>query len=746
MTSKAAKKAYSKSNQTPRVSRAEQRRRDAEEVDRLKKEAEKEKRTRAAKAAREKKAEKEEQEKKERRLRGEAEKSRWVRASQPSIKGFVRGGKRKRADEEGSEGSLSEDEEERDAKRLPVVAGQDEEVVQKQADSERDMVVEQFGLHSSPRVNTGLGKGKEVNAELDSEDEFGDFPALSQPALLEAMLSSSIKSSPPIMRRPQPRAGISVQVEGARNVPSQELPAHRKHHDGDILYGNSQDEADLLHAQIRSEEADAAARSDPLESRHNKNNTPPFRPVRVEKRPKMPAMRENANPPICRVSHEKQLPSKEIHQQTTQNQHTFKIPALPQPRKPISTKSEQTKSAKEYPPPSTQAFLEDNIDDFILTPSQEAREMEEDTDDEVALPRNPSAKSPHLRPKFAPRSVVDDLIDDFICTQDFILSSQDLEEISPAKMKPHVQYKPSVVSKQAMPPPTFKKPPIPKSRVKFLKNDTAIRKPSAAIASKPSVEVNNFLDDCPCTQDLVLSPSDLEELNTPSKVASPGVSKTKNNLDLEMGSLLAGTFRASPSVSDIQEPIKHNLPQPPHHESSTASFTKKPSNKTKVRPHSSPPIPIKQPIPQRGALLENNPNTSVVPQTELHQKNSPYTLKPARQQYSKLSSDPSSHPILEPNHELLTTSTKPKPKPRFFEEKENDLFQAALHESKVMAEQKTSTSVPGSKRRNRGSGGTGKVEAKTEKRVLKRVGSLVSDYGEDEFEGMCEEDLLSVLS
>ncbi|KAI9745148.1 MAG: hypothetical protein M1818_001426 [Claussenomyces sp. TS43310] len=90
MTSKAAKKAYRKSTALPRLSKAEQRRLEKEASDQQKKEYEREKAAARAKAAREKKQQKERRDREERRRQGIPEKSKWVRPSQPTIKGFVK--------------------------------------------------------------------------------------------------------------------------------------------------------------------------------------------------------------------------------------------------------------------------------------------------------------------------------------------------------------------------------------------------------------------------------------------------------------------------------------------------------------------------------------------------------------------------------------------------------------------------------------------------------------------------------
>ncbi|KAK5635978.1 hypothetical protein RRF57_011690 [Xylaria bambusicola] len=88
MTTKQVKKAYQKANKGPKLSKAEQRRQELFEQDRIRKEFEKEKNQARARAARDKKREKEERERAEKKKRGLPLVD--VRASQDTIARFVR--------------------------------------------------------------------------------------------------------------------------------------------------------------------------------------------------------------------------------------------------------------------------------------------------------------------------------------------------------------------------------------------------------------------------------------------------------------------------------------------------------------------------------------------------------------------------------------------------------------------------------------------------------------------------------
>ncbi|KAI0382778.1 hypothetical protein F5Y04DRAFT_252322 [Hypomontagnella monticulosa] len=93
MTTKQAKKAYQKANRGPKLSKAEQRRQELFEQDRIRKEFEKEKNQARARAARDKKREKEEKERAEKKRKGLPLVE--VHPSQDTIAWFVRGQKKK---------------------------------------------------------------------------------------------------------------------------------------------------------------------------------------------------------------------------------------------------------------------------------------------------------------------------------------------------------------------------------------------------------------------------------------------------------------------------------------------------------------------------------------------------------------------------------------------------------------------------------------------------------------------------
>ncbi|KAI0844844.1 hypothetical protein F5Y00DRAFT_247846 [Daldinia vernicosa] len=124
MTSKQAKKAYQKTNKGPKLSKAEQRRQELFEQDRIRREFEKEKNQARARAARDKKKEKEEKERAERKKKGLPLVD--VHPSQATIAWFVRGDKKKKPESQTSINSLVADRDENDVSDSATLSGEDE--------------------------------------------------------------------------------------------------------------------------------------------------------------------------------------------------------------------------------------------------------------------------------------------------------------------------------------------------------------------------------------------------------------------------------------------------------------------------------------------------------------------------------------------------------------------------------------------------------------------------------------------
>ncbi|CAD6449405.1 e8026841-231e-407d-8ab1-5ac0bd0a6985 [Sclerotinia trifoliorum] len=269
MTSKQAKKAYQKANRTPRITKAEQKRQDAEELAKHRKAYEKEQAAAKAKAARDKKAAKALEQKEERKRLGVPEPSRHVRASQSRISMFIgRGNKRLRATEnkaEDSEGTMCDElDEGPPAKRTAHDNSEDE--------SEEEAVSKSNVLHDFEHeeccrmeqlakniLDVKEAISKKVVVPEDSEDEFGDFPPLSDRDI-SLLDNSSMHSTP----RPRSTGvtGPSIQKSIASFDNEQELPRMKNFEREQMSPDDPFQLENMLDCQIRSEAADAAYNPD----------------------------------------------------------------------------------------------------------------------------------------------------------------------------------------------------------------------------------------------------------------------------------------------------------------------------------------------------------------------------------------------------------------------------------------------------------------------------------------------------
>ncbi|RDL37183.1 uncharacterized protein BP5553_04616 [Venustampulla echinocandica] len=543
MTSKAAKKAYLQAQNGPRISRAEQRRRDAEELERQRKEYEKERAAARAKAAREKKTAKANAERESRKKMGLPEPSKFVRASQPTISMFVKTGNKRTWQEMGS-----------------VAEDSDETVCEE----------------GTKRNDEAQPSAKQRAVDCDSEDEFGDFPSLSQSDLFEK-INSSMLSAGKNTRVPTPpnQADQLSNQHGNRNtsrmtptkaptasdktnnqtVPSsgqylektssqkcrpqyssrqcsQELPKQSwSQGDDEFLLNDLQFMADMASTQLLSEVAEATTRSDEL--------PPVLSPQQISipmvaesKLSSFPTGgRQSVNSPICQISpkvpttgclHEGRLvsapPPTRCLENTSANCQEGRIHKLLLPPRsvlqghsaslppPLTTRTDRTVTTQksglpkfpsrrpvlqersinvpppratkaiyiahspnmpraiprnrgscqnstemnsitppQVPPSGTQAFLQNNFDDFYPSPSQQIRELMEDIDD---LPSNTQIAK-ELTPC---KPALTDPFMDLFSTQDFALSPEDLTEITtPGHASCHR-------GKQEAPPPPHGKP------------------------------------------------------------------------------------------------------------------------------------------------------------------------------------------------------------------------------------------------------------------------------------------------
>jgi hypothetical protein len=605
MTSKAAKKAYQQANRGPRISRAEQRRLDAEELDNQRKEYEREKASIRARAAREKKAEKANAERNERRKLGIPEPSRFVRASQTTISRFVKSNGKRTWQEmdsiaEDSEGTVCDEKDQGELRPAEKQAAMDEE---KHLEA----------LAPKNRVAVGVEANQEVQppvkrAALDeeSEDEFGEFPSLSQSDILEKIDSSMISIHGAASKRVSAALKAKKEPNMQKHRDSPELPIRRLVQDG-CPFDDPQVLEDMANTQLLSEAAEAASISDEVR--------PPI-PTRSPRSVYRSQPRTSVNCHSGSIYQRPSVPSRPALEDRSGNMppppqrflsegKSISLPlTLPRPRFPSRNATRAaSRQLSSLPPSSTQAFLEDNLDDFLPSPSQELRELLSDVD---GLPTNTqtAAQINPTKPKCIPHAqapYVDENYDDLVCTQDLILSLQDLQEISSVKQ-------------ELKPKPT-------------LQDEAPYN--------------DELFDGIICTQDFILSLQDLQEIDTPGRAQQ----KAANNLQ-----------------ADVRQLLSEN---PTEEESKTRR------------------VPIEKP------------------------------------------------------------REKPRWKGRFFEEKEEDLILAAMHESRITAEREAREA-----RETFSKEETKKVPLKgengREKRTLQRVQSAATDYGDDDFEGFSEQDLLAL--
>ena len=389
MTSKAAKKAYLKANRTPRLSRAEQRRLEAEERARQKEEYDNERNAQRARAARERKAQKEQAQRDARKKMGLPEPSKFVRASQPTISRFVvTGGKR---------------------------SWQAMEAVTEESDG---TICEREDDDCPPAKRVALGD--------DSEEEFGDFPSLSQsdlPALLD-----NIDTPKKLLKAEEEEGEMEGEVEGEKEVEgSPELPRRRSIADKEDYTLEDEGMIDeMITAQLLSEAVEASSRPDdalPLATLSNRSNT-------------IPVFADKVNTGT-EVSGDKTRETRYGKTRQALAERPMNVPSPAKAAKTISFAPTPPKNRHSalaidegnYPPSATQIFLENHLNDFFPSPSQEIRELLEDAD---ALPSNTQITR-ELNPD---TSIDDDLVARMFSSQDFVLSSQDIREITTPSRPP----------------------------------------------------------------------------------------------------------------------------------------------------------------------------------------------------------------------------------------------------------------------------------------------------------------------
>ncbi|KAK4236839.1 hypothetical protein C8A03DRAFT_35223 [Achaetomium macrosporum] len=207
MTSKQAQKLYRQANRGPRLSKAEQRRMEREEQERIRRELDKEKQASRARTLREKKKAKEQQVLQEKKRRGLPLVD--VRPSQDTISRFVRGnGLGNKRDSAGVKVGLPVVEEEADDARSNTEDGLDENMPPVQAEDDTDKKkrrrLEESGLHEN---NGDIGVGAQGIAPPPPPPQ--PSPDLQQPSYpsprkpLQEISHSINRAQPTQARAPQ---------------------------------------------------------------------------------------------------------------------------------------------------------------------------------------------------------------------------------------------------------------------------------------------------------------------------------------------------------------------------------------------------------------------------------------------------------------------------------------------------------------------------------------------------------------
>jgi hypothetical protein len=423
MTSKAAKKAYQLANRGPKISRAEQRRLDAEELKRQKKEYEREKAAARAKAAREKKEAKTNAEKEARKKMGIPEPSKFVRASQPTISRFVRNSNKR--------------------------PWQEMETMAEDSDNKVcEGGIEEHDEAQPPPKRTAVH---------DSDDEFGEFPSLSQSDLLEKIVSSIAAVERNVSCPIRQMKAVTI---SRRHETSQELSVRIPNGEDELSFDGSDVFAYTANTQLLSEAAKAACRSDgaqqletnPVSQTRSRPNSAP-KPVNYANRaPKVNIQdRERSVETPITTRPILQKPSNTSPPPPIPPKERKSISFAPTPPKPRYTSRSISRPIprprQNFPPSATQVFLKNHLDDFFPSPTQEIRELLEDVND---LPSNTQvARELNL--------VEDEPFADLISTEDLILSSQDLLEITTPNRAPPKQVDESNFT-----------PPVPRAKSRFF--------------------------------------------------------------------------------------------------------------------------------------------------------------------------------------------------------------------------------------------------------------------------------------
>lgn len=144
----------------------------------------------------------------------------------------------------------------------------------------------------------------------------------------------------------------------------------------------------------------------------SQEDSTPYRTPGIGSRPALQPISSNMPPPRLPVKERKSI--------------SFVTPFLKPHLPPRDSSRTATRPPPSMPPSATLAFLENHLDEFFPSPTQEIRDLLDGVDD---LPSNTQIAHELRSPPQQVHIDDEDQFGDFISTQDLILSSQDLLEI-----------------------------------------------------------------------------------------------------------------------------------------------------------------------------------------------------------------------------------------------------------------------------------------------------------------------------
>lgn len=465
MTTKQAKKAYRKANKGPKLSKAEQRRIELMEQDRIRKEFEKERNQARARTARERKKAKQDKEKEDRKRRGLPLVD--VHPSQDTIARFIRAPKTlpnpileatKEEDAESATESESafdadepeqkkgdgigddhSDDQEVDKENLdPVQDSQERGAKRQRLSQDKSGSIGGSQHFADPVAKTARAIASESVSRATSVDidDPINLDLLQEQLIADIVLASSRKtsnSSPPEQRpgaEPQhvPSLAIPTEVSGPSQV--QPVPLKLQEPMKSKPYLNRQEDSVRPHNSFQ------------------KSASPYLSAIRARlpvpsPGPQIPRFKAPAGPPNHHSAKPKFLP---------------KYLRTPQEHSPVYHQ-DLSKRSDALPgngmPTSTQLFLLDHVDDFFPSPSQEVHELLENRELEgkdkrpartsasggkrsttPVIPEQPEKSALSMAQLAKKPDIVEPALDFPISTQDFTFSSQDLRDIeTPSKSR-----------------------------------------------------------------------------------------------------------------------------------------------------------------------------------------------------------------------------------------------------------------------------------------------------------------------